>query len=211
MIAVIDYGAGNIRSISRGLIAAGAEVTVAENAEELAGAQALVLPGVGHAGQLMRSLQERGIDKAIVDAVASGTPFLGICVGLQIMFEDQEEGNTSGLGLIPGRVIHLPKSLKTPHMGWSLVESIKDSPFGPTGFSDYYYFVHSYAAESIESPAVVATTQYGATFPSVVIADHLWGCQFHPEKSSDAGIEFLGRFVAYVTARAMAPLEAHPR
>ena len=204
MIGVIDYGAGNIRSISRGLAAAGGDAVVAEHGRELAAADAIVLPGVGHAGQLMNALQARGFDTAILDAVAAGTPFLGICVGLQIMFGWQEEGNTQGLGLLPGAVRHLPRTLKTPHMGWSQVTAITDSPFGTKGDSDFFYFVHSYAAHGANSEAVVATTDYGVTYPSVVIKDHLWGCQFHPEKSSTAGIAFLATFVDFVRESAPA-------
>lgn len=202
MIGVLDYGAGNIRSISRGLEAAGADVFVADQGPDLAGADAIVLPGVGHAGQLMTALQSRGMDSAILNAVAAGTPFLGICVGLQIMFGEQEEGNTQGLGLLPGEVRHLPRHLKTPHMGWSLVTAVKDSPFGKAGTSDYFYFVHSYAAVNNGLGAVVATTSYGTTYPSVVIQDHLWGCQFHPEKSSASGLAFLGTFVDFVRSSA---------
>lgn len=198
MIGVIDYGAGNIRSISRGLAAAGGEVYVAETGDELANADALVLPGVGHAGQLMRALADRGFDRAIMDAVARGVPYLGICVGLQIMFEDQEEGGTRGLGILPGRVQHLPREHKTPHMGWSLVSAVKDSPFGHEGYSNYFYFVHSYAAAESDLDSIVAVTDYGVRFPSVIIKDHLWGCQFHPEKSSTSGISFLGKFVDYL-------------
>jgi imidazole glycerol-phosphate synthase subunit HisH len=200
MIGVIDYGAGNIRSISRGLEAAGAEVFVARRGSDLAGADAIVLPGVGHAGQLMKSLQDRGFDRAVRDAVYAGTPFLGICVGLQIMFGDQEEGDSRGLGLLSGEVRHLPRELKTPHIGWSQVTAVTNSPFGIAGSSDYYYFVHSYAASNADPNAVVAITDYGVTYPSVVIRDHLWGCQFHPEKSSTAGIAFLSTFVNYVAA-----------
>jgi glutamine amidotransferase len=198
MIGVIDYGAGNIRSISRGLAASGADVFVAERGADLAGAEAIVLPGVGHAGHLMNALREREFDSAVLDAVAAGVPYLGICVGLQIMYGQQEEGGTHGLGLLPGPVRHLPRNLKTPHMGWSRVTATVDSPFGAAGKSDYFYFVHSYAATDPSVEGVVATTDYGVTFPSVVIRGHLWGCQFHPEKSSAAGLEFLSRFVEYV-------------
>lgn len=200
MIGVIDYGAGNIRSISRGLEAAGAKVFVADRGRDLADADAIVLPGVGHAGHLMQSLRDREFDSAILEAVAAGTPYLGICVGLQIMYGDQEEGNARGLGLLPGSVAHLPRDLKTPHMGWSLVTAREDSSFGSRGHSDYFYFVHSYAAANLEHEAVVATTDYGLTYPSVVIQDHLWGCQFHPEKSAAAGINFLRAFVTHVNA-----------
>ncbi len=200
MIGVIDYGAGNIRSISRGLEAAGAEVFVARQGGELVEADAIVLPGVGHAGQLMKALEDRGFDRAVLDSVDAGTPFLGICVGMQIMFGDQEEGNGRGLELLSGEVRHLPRELKTPHIGWSQVTAVTDSPFGPAGATDYFYFVHSYAAGNADPGTVVATTDYGVTFPSVVIKDHLWGCQFHPEKSSTAGIAFLRTFVNYVEA-----------
>jgi len=200
MIGVIDYGAGNIRSITRGLEAAGAEVFIARQGVELVDADAIVLPGVGHAGQLMKALEDRGFDRTVLDAVDGGTPFLGICVGMQIMFGNQEEGNGRGLGLLSGEVRHLPRELKTPHIGWSQVTAVIDSPFGPAGATDHYYFVHSYAAGNADPVAVVATTDYGVTYPSVVIKDHLWGCQFHPEKSSTAGIAFLRTFVNYVEA-----------
>jgi len=211
VIGIIDYGAGNLRSISRGLIAAGADVVVSDNIDDISAADAIVLPGVGHAGHLMRSLEQLGMDKAILDAAAAGTPYLGICVGLQIMFEEQEEGNSKGLGLLPGRVSHLPRGLKTPHIGWSEVETARNTPLAPTGQRDFYYFVHSYAAAGFDPEDVVATTTYGRIFPSIVIRDHLWGCQFHPEKSSTAGIEFLRGFVSYVNTRALASAGAISR
>jgi glutamine amidotransferase len=211
VIGVIDYGAGNIRSISRGLIAAGTDVVVSDNADVVAAADAIVLPGVGHAGQLINSLERLGMDQAIATGVEAGKPYLGICVGLQIMFEQQEEGNKRGLGLLPGHVSHLPPGLKTPHIGWSEVESVRESPLAPAGKRDFYYFVHSYAADGVEERDVVATTTYGRTFPSVVMRDHIWGCQFHPEKSSTAGIEFLRGFVDYVNARAVASTEVAAR
>ena len=205
MIAVIDYGAGNIRSISRGLNAAGAETVVVEHGDEIGDVDALVLPGVGHAGHLMQSLRDRGFDSAIASAVERGIPYLGVCVGLQIMYGPQEEGGAHGLGLLPGRVIHLPRTLKTPHMGWSQVSAVRNSPFGPEGYNEYFYYVHSFAAENADSDVVVATTDYGVTFPAVVIRDHLWGCQFHPEKSAEPGIAFLRSFVDYANERAGAP------
>lgn len=208
MIGVIDYGAGNIRSASKGLNAAVSEVIVAKHGDDLADVDAIVLPGVGHAGQLMKALEDRGFDRAIRDAVAAGRPFLGICVGLQIMYGAQEEGAGFGLGLLPGRVVHLPRTLKTPHMGLSEVEAVQDSPFGSQGARDFYYFVHSYAAEMSDSSAIVGTTTYGVTFPAVVIKDHLWGCQFHPEKSADAGIRFLSAFAEFVAMRSREPLGA---
>jgi glutamine amidotransferase len=201
MIGVVDYGAGNIRSISRGLVHAGAEVKVAQTGDELAGVDAIVLPGVGHAGQLMRSLVERGFDRAIKQGIDDGTPYLGICVGLQIMFDRQEEGAGHGLAVFPGDVQHLPRTLKTPHMGWSLVTATRDSPFASAGQQDYYYFVHSYSAVETGLESVVAVTEYGVTFPSVLIQDHVWGCQFHPEKSSTAGLAFLAKFVQFARDR----------
>lgn len=202
MIGIIDYGAGNIRSISRGLVEAGADVVVSDNADEIATADAIVLPGVGHAGQLIGSLERLGMDEAIAASTAAGKPYLGICVGLQIMFEEQEEGNKHGLGLLPGRVTHLPRGLKTPHIGWSDVETVRENPVATVGQHEYFYFVHSYAADGVDEADIVATTTYGRTFPSVVIRDHIWGCQFHPEKSSTAGIEFLRGYADYVHARA---------
>ena len=201
MIGVIDYGAGNIRSISRALAHAGAEVVVSSDADEIAAQDAIVLPGVGHAGQLIERLKQLGMDRAITDAVARGTPYLGICVGLQIIFGDQEEGGARGLGLLPGRVRHVAPGVKAPHMGWNAARFARTTPMGTTGDERFYYFVHSYIADGVEPHDVVATSHYGEEFPSIVMRDHVWGTQFHPEKSADNGLALISAFVDYVGER----------
>ena len=211
MIGVIDYGAGNLHSLARGIVHVGGEALVSSDPDELSAQDAIVLPGVGHAGQLLDRLRHLGMDRAILDAVDRGVPFLGICIGMQIMFGDQEEGGATGLGLLPGRVRHLSPGVKAPHMGWNLARLTRESPLGDEGDERYYYFVHSFVADDASPIDVAATTTYGETFPSVVIRDHLWGTQFHPEKSADNGMDLLGAFVRMVAARTPVPAGATAR
>jgi glutamine amidotransferase len=195
MIAVIDYGAGNLRSISRALEAAGAAVTVTSDPEVVRGADAVVLPGVGHAGHSVDQLTKLGMPAAIKEVVDSGRPFLGICVGMQVMFEEQEEGDTQGLGLMPGRVRSISGDVKIPHIGWNKSRVAKSSPLGAEGDDTYYYFVHSFVAEPSDPADIAATTSYGEEFASVVVRDNVWGTQFHPEKSGEAGLKLIRAFV----------------
>lgn len=199
MIAVIDYGAGNLRSIRRALEAAGADVTITADLETVAAAEAIVLPGVGAAGAAMTNLQELGLRPLLADAVHRGTPFLGICLGMQLLFGPQEEGDTTGLGLLPGRVRGLRGNVKVPHIGWNQSRVVQDGPLGERGEARDYYFVHSYIVEPDDPAAVAATVTYGETFPSVVIRDHVWGTQFHPEKSSGDGLALVRAFVDHVS------------
>jgi glutamine amidotransferase len=195
MIAVIDYGAGNLRSIRRALESAGAETTVTSDPDVVVAADAVVLPGVGHAGHAIDRLRELGMTDAISKTVAAGRPFLGICVGMQVLFEDQEEGDTFGLGLLRGRVRSLRGPVKIPHMGWSRSRIVRPGPAGADGEETFYYFVHSYVAEPEDAEDVAATTTYGEEFPSIVIRDNVWGTQFHPEKSGADGLALIRRFV----------------
>lgn len=205
MIGVIDYGAGNLHSLARGIVHAGGEAIVSSDPDELAAQDAIVLPGVGHAGQLLDRLRLLEMDRAILDAISRGVPFFGICIGMQIMFGDQEEGGATGLGLLPGRVRHLKPGVKAPHMGWNLAKLTRDSPLGGEGEERYFYFVHSFVADDVQADDVVATTSYGETFPSAVIHDHVWGTQFHPEKSADNGMALLRAFVNMVAPRTLVP------
>lgn len=205
MIAVIDYGAGNLRSIQRALEAAGAETTVTSNPEVVRAADAVVLPGVGHAGHSVDRIISLGIDVAIRDVVESGKPFLGICVGMQVLFDDQEEGGGKGFGLLPGRVRAIPESVKTPHMGWNRSRIIKDGPLGAAGDERHFYFVHSYVAEPSDPDDVVAVVEYGETYPSIVVRDNVWGMQFHPEKSGADGLALIERFVNTVQQQSAQP------
>lgn len=209
MIAVIDYGAGNLRSIRRALEAAGAGVAITADLETVAAAEAIVLPGVGAAGAAMTKLQELGLRPVLADAVHRGTPFLGICLGMQLLFGPQEEGDTTGLGLLPGRVRGLRGNVKVPHIGWNQSRVARDGPLGQRGDARDYYFVHSYIVEPDDPAAVAATVTYGETFPSVVIRDHVWGTQFHPEKSSRDGLALVRAFVDHVsTVARMTPAVA---
>jgi imidazole glycerol-phosphate synthase subunit HisH len=203
MIAVIDYGAGNLRSISRALESAGAEVVVTSDPDVVRAADAVVLPGVGHAGHSVEQLTKLGMPAAIAAVVASGRQFLGICVGMQVMFEEQEEGGNRGLGLLPGRVRSIAAEVKVPHMGWNSSRVTKDGPLGTEGDEDFFYFVHSFIAEPTDPADIAATVDYGERFPSVVVRNNIWGTQFHPEKSGDAGLKLIRAFVDVVNKKAL--------
>jgi glutamine amidotransferase len=211
MIAVIDYGAGNLRSIQRALEAAGADVVVTSDPAVVRAADAAVLPGVGHAGHSVDRLISLGLDGAIRDSVESGKPFLGICVGMQVLFEDQEEGGGSGLGLLPGKVRSIPESVKTPHMGWNRSRIVKSGPLGAVDDEAFYYFVHSFVAEPTDPNDVVAVVEYGETYPSVVVRDNVWGMQFHPEKSGADGLALIKKFVDVVAIAALRELVTDAR
>jgi glutamine amidotransferase len=190
MIAIIDYGAGNLRSISRALQSQGAEVTITSDRDEIAAADRVVLPGVGNAKAAMDQLREQGIDQVIHEVVDKGTALLGVCLGMQLLFGEQEEGPSFGLDLVPGSAKLLPVAHKIPHMGWNTVSFRDGTPLG--GMEPLScYFVHSYAVSPDNEADIAATTDYGVTFPSVIVHDHVWGTQFHPEKSGSAGLALL--------------------
>jgi len=203
-VAVVDYGASNIKSIVRGLERAGAAVTVARTPDEMSGAAGLVLPGVGAAGTAMRGLRERGLAQPLIAAIEGGAPFLGVCLGMQLLLGAQEEDDEMGLNIIGGRVRRL-RGVKVPHMGWNTVDAVsrEGAPaIGPlTGLPPrpYLYFVHSYYVEldPAEQRVAAATTEYGdSAFVSVLARDNIWGAQFHPEKSGANGARVLRNFVA---------------
>lgn len=194
MIAIVDYGAGNLRSIQRALTAAGAATIITGDPNEVARADRIVLPGVGNAAAAMNRLWTSGLAGTILASANHGKPLLGVCLGMQLLFGDQEEGPTTGLGLIPGSVHTLPDSLKVPHMGWNQTAFRERGPLG-RHVTDYFYFVHSYVARPADDATVAATTEYGIRFPSIVIRDHLWGFQFHPEKSGEAGLALVKSWV----------------
>lgn len=199
-IAVIDYGAGNLRSIRRALENAGATVSVTADPAALSVADAVVLPGVGAAGAAMDRLRGMGLEEAITGAVASGRPFLGICLGMQLLFDEQEEGNTRGLRLFPGRVRALPGTVKVPQIGWNRVRWVQDGSGYLAAEEGDFYFVHSYIVEPEDPDEVLAITRYGETFPSIVRRGHVWGTQFHPEKSGPAGLRMVAGWVDEVRA-----------
>jgi glutamine amidotransferase len=200
VIAVVDYGAGNLRSIRRALEAAGAEVVVTSEPEQVAAADAVVLPGVGAAGAAMDRLGELELIGPMRQSVAAGTPFLGICLGMQLLFEAQEEGDTTGLEVLRGKVRAIEGPVKVPHMGWNRSRVVRDGPLGPAGEERDYYFVHSYVVEADDPEDVAAVFGYGGEHPSVVVRDNVWGTQFHPEKSGEDGLALVRAFVARVPA-----------
>jgi glutamine amidotransferase len=205
MIAVIDYGAGNLRSIRRALESAGAGTVVTDDPEVVLAADAVVLPGVGHAGHAVDKIKGMGMADAVYRTVDAGKPFLGICVGMQVLFEEQEEGGGHGLGLLRGRVRSINAPVKVPHIGWNRSRVIQRGPAGEPGEEPFFYFVHSYVAEPADEGDVAAVASYGEDFPSIVVRDNIWGTQFHPEKSGADGLEFVRRFVAQLDEAALAP------
>jgi glutamine amidotransferase len=203
MIAIIDYGMGNLRSVQKGFERVGFQASVTRDVGEILSARGLVLPGVGAFRACMDNLARFGLIEPICQVVQQKKPFLGICLGFQLLFSESEEfGRQQGLDLFPGRVVgfHADNGLKVPHMGWNRIEKKKDSPF-LEGVPDgaYVYFVHSYYVVP-ENPFVAATTSdYGGQFVSSIATESLFACQFHPEKSQEVGLRILanfGRFVA---------------
>jgi glutamine amidotransferase len=210
VIAIVDYGVGNLRSCAKGLERAGADagrvvdVRVSDSAAEIERADAVVLPGVGAFGACMTSLAQSGLTDVVLRAAASGKPFLGICVGMQILFEESEEfGPVAGLGVLPGKIVRFrSRDVKIPHMGWNALQIVKRTP-ALDGFADgtYVYFVHSYYAEPSDRALIAATSTHGSeTFTAAVARDNLFATQFHPEKSQHAGLALLGNFVRAAAA-----------
>ena len=199
MIAIIDYGAGNLQSVEKALRHIGCDCLVTSDPQRLAEAQSAILPGVGAFGEAMSALRSRRLEPAIGDFVASGRPFLGICLGLQVLFDTSEESpGVAGLGLLRGKILRLPEDsgLKISHIGWNSLEItrlgklLSNLPPEP-----YLYFVHSYYLQA-EGSVVAATAQYGATIHAAVEYGNLWACQFHPEKSGETGLQILRNFAA---------------
>lgn len=199
MIAVIDYGAGNLKSVKNALDHLGAANMRASTAKEILLADAVILPGVGEFGTAMAELERRGIKEAVIEAAGSGRPLLGICLGMQLLFEAGEESRgAKGLGILPGRVPRFPAEmgLKIPHMGWNSVMPIKESRLLdglPKG--SYMYFVHSFYVKAAERADVSAISEYGLIFDAAVERGNIFGCQFHPEKSGAAGLVILKNFI----------------
>ena len=195
MITIVDYGAGNLRSIARAFAAIGVDAQVVDTPEQVERAEAVVLPGVGAAGAAMRFLKERGLDDAVRGALRRGLPFLGVCLGMQLLLGSHEEGDVAGLSLLPGRVRRFPEGLLVPQMGWNQVRLLRETPlFAGVPEGAHFYFVHSYYAEPEDAGQVVGQTEYGTPYCSVIEAGNLWGVQFHPEKSSSNGLQVLRNF-----------------
>ena len=200
-VVVVDYGLGNLRSITRGLERAGAGVTVSDDPGDLDDADGVVLPGVGAFGEGMENAGP--FRDALTDVADSETPLFGICLGMQMLLTESEEaeragqGDAEGLDLVPGRNVRFPSDQTVPHMGWNELDIQRDHPLVEGVDGEYAYFVHSYYAAPDEDAAVVASTDYGVTFPAVVADDSgtVFGTQFHPEKSGETGLQILRNFV----------------
>ena len=200
MIAIIDYGAGNIRSIAKALELVGAQVQVTDEPAVVANANAVVLPGVGSGGAAMARMTARGLDGAIREATFQGKPFLGICLGMQLLADHHDEGEVDGLGLFRGTVRRIPHGPKIPHMGWNRVRPLyRDIPmFAGIESDSYFYFAHSYYVEPDDQQGVAALTDYGSPYCSVIVTEQVWGTQFHPEKSGTIGLQLLRNFMKWV-------------
>ena len=199
MIAVVDYGAGNLRSVTNALANLGYGMKITSRPGDILSAQAVILPGVGAAGDTMKSLEELGMVEPIRQFIAAGRPFLGICIGLQVLFTGTEEGGWHDcLGVLPGRVRRLPGGLKIPHMGWNQVKQKAAHPvFDGIPDEANFYFVHSYYAEPEDSSLVAGETEYGISFCSVVARGNLVATQFHPEKSGEYGLKMYDNFIRF--------------
>jgi len=205
MIAIVDYGMGNLRSVQKGFERVGFQAEVTREVSKIASARGVVLPGVGAFQACMENLRRFELIEPIRRVVREQKPFLGICLGFQLLFAESEEfGLQKGLDLFPGRVVgfHAGNGLKVPHMGWNRIEKKQDTPF-LDGLSngDYVYFVHSFYVVPEDSSLVATTTEYGSSFVSSIATERLFACQFHPEKSQELGLRILANFGQFVAAK----------
>ena len=199
MVAIIDYDAGNIKSVEKALLHLGEEVIITRDREQILNSDKVILPGVGAFGDAMEKLRSYGLDKVIYEVVERKIPFLGICLGLQLLFEKSDETpGVKGLGILPGEILRIPdkEGIKIPHMGWNSVK-IKENAriFKDVPQDSYVYFVHSYYLKAGREEDVVATTEYSTLIHAAVEHDNVFACQFHPEKSSEIGLKILKNFV----------------
>ena len=199
MVAIIEYDAGNIKSVEKALLHLGEEVIITRDREQILNSDKVILPGVGAFGDAMEKLRSYGLDKVIYEVVERKIPFLGICLGLQLLFEKSDETpGVKGLGVLPGEILRIPdkEGIKIPHMGWNSVK-IKENTriFKDVPQDSYVYFVHSYYLKAGREEDVAATTEYSTLIHAAVEHDNVFACQFHPEKSSEIGLKILKNFV----------------
>jgi glutamine amidotransferase len=195
-VTLIDYGAGNVPSVERALRRLGAQVVTTNLAEKIAAARCLVLPGVGHCAALIGAIDARSLRQPLIEAVGRGAAFLGICLGLQALYESSEEApNLLGLGLLSGRVTRLPENVKLPHMGWNTLKNVRATRLLESISSgSYFYFAHSFAAPAVGQESV-AVSEHGREFIAVIEKENIFAVQFHPEKSGEAGARVLRNFL----------------
>ncbi|WP_457623924.1 imidazole glycerol phosphate synthase subunit HisH [Persephonella sp.] len=202
MITVVDYGMGNLRSVSKALEKVGLDVRVSANPEDVKNAKAIVVPGVGAFGDAMHNLERLGLLQPVIDSIKTGKPYLGICLGLQLLFEHGYEfGEHEGFGVLKGKVVRFQhrEGYKVPHMGWNQVWIKKENGlFSGIKNGEYFYFVHSFYAVPSEGDDIAGTTDYITDFCSAVQKDNIWAVQFHPEKSQKAGLKLLENFKKFV-------------
>jgi len=199
MIAIIDYGVGNLRSVGKALEAVGAEAAITNDPARIREAARLVLPGVGAFGECAARLRSSGMDQLVLEAAEHHKPVLGLCVGLQLMFDEGHEfGVHQGLGLMRGRVVRFPEQgPRVPQIGWNQIERAREhSLLAGIDNGTYFYFVHSYYVEADDPADIIGTTEYGIQYPSICGRGSISGVQFHPEKSQDAGLKLLANFAA---------------
>lgn len=205
-LVIVDYGAGNLRSVAKALEYLGFPAVVTQDPEEVLRAQGVILPGVGSSGAAMAALQERGLVEPLRRVVAQGTPFFGVCLGLQLLLDSSEEDPRPCLGVVAGQVKRLPASVKVPHMGWNQVSLVGEHPlFRGVPAGSYFYFVHSYCAVPRDESLVLGTTEYGVTFCSALARGNLVATQFHPEKSGPVGLRLYDNFVRLMVMEGVKP------
>jgi len=195
-VAIIDYGVGNLRSVEKAFAAMGCDAIVTGNDRELRNAERLVLPGVGAFGACMQALSERGFDNLVRERVREGIPLLGVCVGMQMLFEESDEfGRTAGLGLLRGCVRRFSDDLVVPHVGWNQIRQLAmHALFEGITDQSFFYFVHSFFCDPVDNSTIIGETEYSDTYASVVAQANVCGVQFHPEKSQVAGLRLLRNF-----------------
>ena len=200
MIAIVDYGMGNLKSVEKGFKKVGIEATVTSNPKVVDDAKAVVLPGVGAFRDCIRNLTDLSLTEAVVTAINKGKPFLGICLGLQVLFSESEEfGTCKGLDIFRGKVVRFREGLKVPHMGWNTVKIVNRPPIlSEIEDNAYFYFVHSFYVVPEDQGIIATTTDYGTDFTSMVWKDNVFATQFHPEKSQELGLKVLAGFGEFV-------------
>ncbi len=197
MIAIADYGAGNIRSVVNVLKSFNVDHVLVKNPKTLFKADGIILPGVGAFGDASENLEKSGLKSSLVEAAGQGIPLLGICLGLQLLFDESEEKDgAKGLGLIKGKVTLIKaQGRKIPHIGWTSLSGVKGKLLDGIKNDEFFYFVHSYGAHATDRSCVAATAEYGESFDACIEKDNIFGCQFHPEKSSTMGLKIVGNFL----------------
>ena len=200
MIAIVDYGMGNLKSVEKGFKKVGIDAVVTSSPKAVDDAEAVVLPGVGAFRDCIRNLTDLSLTESIITSINKGKPFLGICLGLQVLFSESEEfGTCKGLDIFRGKVVRFQKGLKVPHMGWNTVKIINRPPIlSDIEDNAFFYFVHSFYVVPENNGIIATTTDYGATFTSMVWKDNVFATQFHPEKSQDLGLKVLAGFGKFV-------------